>query len=190
MEPLAEHLARRVAGAVAAVDSLRSQLDVVEQLAGAVATTLGQGAALFTCGNGGSAAQAAHLSEELTGKYSRPRPPLRAVCLCADAAALTCIANDFGYERVFSRQLEALARRGDALLVLSTSGASPNVVEALRAARRLGATTLGLLGKDGGRALPLCDAALVVASDDTAHIQEAHQVALHLILETVERSLS
>lgn len=189
MEPLAEHLARRVAGAVAAVDSLRSQLDVVERLAGAVATTLDQGAALFTCGNGGSAAQAAHLAEELTGKYSRPRPPLRAVCLCADAAALTCIANDFGYERVFSRQLEALAGPGDALLVLSTSGQSPNVLEALDAAKRLGVQRLGLLGKDGGRARERCDLALVVSSDDTAHIQEAHQVVVHLILETVERSL-
>ncbi|RMD61228.1 MAG: SIS domain-containing protein, partial [Planctomycetota bacterium] len=122
MDPLAEHLAQRVAGAVAAVDALRSQLDVVERLARAVSASLAEGGCLFTCGNGGSAAQAAHLAEELTGKYRCVRPPLRAVCLCADAAALTCIANDFGYERVFSRQLEALARRGDALLVLSTSG--------------------------------------------------------------------
>ena len=110
--------------------------------------------------------------------------------MTADSSALTCIANDFGYDYVFSRQVEALARPGDLLLCFSTSGNSPNVLAALRAARERGATSIALLGKDGGAARGLADLALVVGSSDTARIQEAHLQVLHYICEVVEQALS
>jgi D-sedoheptulose 7-phosphate isomerase len=160
--------------------------EAIEAAIGSIRASLDGGGALLTCGNGGSAAEALHLSEELTGKYRLARAPRRAICLCADPTALTCIANDFGYDAVFARQVEALARPGDCLAALTTSGNSPNVLAALEVARGMGVTTIGLLGRGGGRAAGLCDHTLVVASEDTAHIQEAHQVIVHLVLEAFE----
>ena len=141
---------------------------------------------MYTCGNGGSAAQALHLAEELIGRYRSNRPPLRAVCLNADPTALTCIANDFGFDQVFARQCEALLTPGDVLLVFSTSGKSPNLIKALEISRTRGCTAIALLGKDGGECGVLCDQALIVAADDSAHVQEAHLVVLHLICEALE----
>jgi len=177
---------RRVRGAADTIASLSEQADEIYAIGEAVRTRLEAGNAVYTCGNGGSAAEALHLAEELIGKYRSQRPPLRAMSLNADPTALTCIANDFGFDQVFSRQIEGLGRKDDVLVVFSTSGASPNLVRALERARGVGMTTIGLLGRAGGDCLPLCDLALVVRSDDTAHIQEAHQVVLHLILEAVE----
>lgn len=145
------------------------------------------GGLLATCGNGGSAAEALHLAEELTGRYRSTRAPRRAVCLAADGPALTCIANDFGFEHVFSRQAEALLRPGDALVAFSTSGRSRNIVLALETARSRGAVTIGLLGGDGGTCAALCDEAIIVPWRDSAFVQEAHQVLLHLICERLER---
>ncbi|TVQ31382.1 MAG: SIS domain-containing protein [Phycisphaeraceae bacterium] len=176
----------RLQAAFDTIASLSGQAGDIRAIGDAVRNCLDQGGAIYTCGNGGSAAEALHLAEELIGKYRAARPPRRAVCLNADPTALTCIANDFGFDEVFARQVEALVRRGDALVVFSTSGASPNIVRALQKARDLGATTIGLLGREGGASLPLCDLPLVVRSQETAHIQEAHQVVLHLILEAVE----
>lgn len=176
----------RIHAAAGVVASLAEQAADIRRVAKAVRSCLAAGGAVYTCGNGGSAAEALHLAEELVGKYRDPRPPLRAACLNADPTALTCIANDFGFEHVFARQISALGRRGDALVVFSTSGASANLVLALEAARAAGVTTIGLLGKDGGACLPKCDHAIVVRSRDTGHIQEAHQVLLHLVLEAVE----
>lgn len=176
----------RIDGSLAAIEALRDQAGRVRDLARAVLDCLRAGGTLYTAGNGGSAAQALHLAEELIGRYRDDRPPLRAMCLNADATALTCIANDYGYGQVFSRQCEALLDERDALLVLSTSGNSDNVVEALRVARDRGALTIGLLGNAGGRCAALCDHAVIVPDDDSAHIQEAHQVALHLICELIE----
>ncbi|TVQ63645.1 MAG: SIS domain-containing protein [Phycisphaerales bacterium] len=177
----------RIDRAARVVASLAERADDLLRVAHAVRDSIGAGGKVLTCGNGGSAAEAMHLAEELIGKYRDPRRPLPAICLNADPTALTCIANDFGFDEVFARQTQALAQSGDALVVFSTSGNSPNIVRALEAARAAGATTLGLLGKGGGAALAHCDAALVVDETDTGHIQEAHQVALHLILECVER---
>ncbi|MED5508286.1 MAG: SIS domain-containing protein, partial [Planctomycetota bacterium] len=153
--PFAEIVDRRLQRACAALESLRSQAGVVTEIAALVADALHGGGQLLTCGNGGSAAEALHLAEELTGRFEAERPPLRAICLNADPTALTCIANDFGYEEVFARQCRALGGHGDVLLVLSNSGGSPNVVRALEAARELGMRTIGLLGGDGGPARPL-----------------------------------
>ena len=183
-----EFVLRRVDRAARAVASLAAQADDLLRVAHGVRDAIAGGGKVLTCGNGGSAAEALHLAEELVGKYRDARRPLPALCLNADPTALTCIANDFGFDEVFARQAEALARSGDALVVFSTSGNSPNILRALDAARAKGARTLGLLGKGGGPALSRCDAALVVDETDTGHIQEAHQVALHLILECVERA--
>lgn len=169
-------LADRAAALTPAVDAAGAALRHV----------LRSGGKILTCGNGGSAADALHLAEELTGKYDRPRRALAALCLNADGTALTCIANDFGYEQVFARQIEALGRPGDALVTFTTSGRSPNILAALAAARSRGLVTVTLTGKDGGAAAPASDHALVMPSHDTARIQELHTVVLHAWLAAVE----
>ncbi len=188
MTSLAQLLQQRLDGSARAISALREQLEDIRAICTAVRATLRSGGTLYTAGNGGSAAQALHLSEELIGRYRADRPPFRAVCLNADAPALTCIANDFGYPAVFARQCEALLGAGDLLTVLTTSGRSENIVLALRTARQRGARTLGLLGGTGGACVGLCDHAILVPGTDSAHIQEAHQVVIHLICEAVERA--
>lgn len=180
------HLITRIEGSLAAIGFLREQIETVTRVCDTVTQSLRDGGCIYTCGNGGSAAQALHLAEELIGRYRSDRPAQRAICLNADATALTCIANDFGYEQVFARQCQALLTPADVLVVLSTSGNSPNVVNALHTAGECGATTIGLLGKDGGACLQLCDHALAIPGGDSAHVQEAHQVLIHLICEAVE----
>ena len=173
----------------AVIQSLAAQVELVERIAVLARDTLLDGHMLLACGNGGSATDAQHLAEELIGRYRASRRALPAVALTADTAALTCIANDFGYDHVFARQIEALARPGDLLVCFSTSGNSPNVVAALQAAHARGARSVALLGKDGGAARSLADLALIVASDDTARIQEAHLQVLHYICEVVEAAI-
>jgi len=153
-----------------------------------IVSSLQRGGKVLACGNGGSAADAQHLVGELVGRFkSDQRPPLAAVALTADAAVLTALANDFGYERVFAHQVEALGRAGDVLIGISTSGRSPNLLRALEAARRKGMRSIALLGRDGGEALQLADIPLVVPSEDTQHIQETHTAVLHLLCELVEQ---
>lgn len=180
------HALSRIEGSLAAIGFLRDQIDVVTALCTTVSQTLQRGGTIYTAGNGGSAAEALHLSEELIGRYRDHRPAIRGVCLNADSTVLTCIANDFGFEHVFSRQCEALLTPSDALVVLSTSGNSSNIINALKAAKDSRAVTIGLLGKTGGQCLEHCDYAIVVPGGDSAHIQEAHQVLIHLICEAVE----
>ena len=177
---------RRLAGARAALESLHAARAQVAEVVAALSRTVRGGGLVATCGNGGSAAEALHLAEELIGRYRGNRAPHRSVCLNADPTALTCIANDFGFEQVFARQCQALLSSGDALVVFSTSGASMNLVAALRTARERGATTIGLLGRDGGACAPLCDHALIVPLADSGHVQEAHQVVMHAMCEAVE----
>ncbi|MEN6625939.1 MAG: SIS domain-containing protein [Candidatus Sumerlaeia bacterium] len=153
-----------------------------------VVERLRAGGKVLTCGNGGSASDAQHLSQELVGKYRAPRQSLPAICLNADGAALTCIGNDFGFDAIFSRQVEALANKGDVVMVFSTSGRSPNIVAALEAARARGATTVGLLGRNGGDAAKLCDYSVVVPHTESARIQEVHGLMLHLICEALDRA--
>jgi D-sedoheptulose 7-phosphate isomerase len=181
-----KRLTHRIDGSVRAVQSLRDQVQTIAVIAKSIKKSLNAGGTLYTCGNGGSAAQALHLAEELIGRYRSDRPPLRAVCLNADPTALTCIANDFGFEQVFARQCEALVGQGDVLAAFSTSGNSLNVINALKIARHKGCLTIGLLGNDGGACAALCDHALIVDGHDSAHIQEVHQVVLHLVCELME----
>ncbi len=176
----------RLDGSLAAIGALREKIDRIDGIGTALIDRLAQGGTLFTAGNGGSAAQALHLAEELIGRYRDRRRALPAVCLNADPTAMTCIANDFGYEHVFARQCEALLGPTDALLVLSTSGNSANLVEALGVARTRNALTVGLLGAGGGQCGPLCDHSVILEETDSAFVQDAHQVVLHLICEMME----
>ncbi len=159
----------------------------IDEITTLTADALLAGHTLYTAGNGGSAADALHLAEELIGRYRGNRRPLPAICLNADIGALTCIANDFGYDEVFARQLAALGKPGDVLVVFSTSGHSPNILNVLRTARSKGVISIALLGKDGGTARTLADHALIVPSKNTARIQEVHTLILHAICEEVEQ---
>jgi D-sedoheptulose 7-phosphate isomerase len=169
-----------VLGACASLDG------IVHAVGEKVVECLRNGGKVLTCGNGGSAADALHLAQELVGCYERDRRALPAVCLSADATALTCIGNDYGFERIFARGVEALGKKGDVLVAFTTSGNSPNVLAALEAARRLGVVTVVLTGKNGGKARALCDHALVVPSETTARIQEVHTLILHQWLEAID----
>jgi len=182
----ADFVNARLERSAGVINAMGGQTNAIVALAGAVRKAIDAGRIVYTCGNGGSAAEAMHLAEELVGRYKADRPPKAGVCLSADPTALTCIANDYTFDRVFARQIDALGRDGDVLVALSTSGRSRNIVLALEHARVRGMTTVGLLGKGGGPAADLCDHALIVDSNDTESIQEAHLVLIHLILEAVE----
>jgi D-sedoheptulose 7-phosphate isomerase len=168
--------------------ALRDQAPGVLRMADAVADAFRAGNRLYACGNGGSACDAMHLVEELVARYKRERPGLPAHHL-VDGPTLTCWANDYDWDSVFQRQVEAMVRPGDVLVALSTSGNSTNVIRAVEAADARGAVTLGLLGRDGGRLAGLCTHALVVPAQATERIQEAHITVIHLLCELVERAL-
>lgn len=144
---------------------------------------------ILICGNGGSAADSQHFAAELTGRYKRERKGLCAIALSTDTSALTAIGNDYGYEYVFSRQVEALAMQGDILIGISTSGNSQNIINAFEVANKLGCVTISLSGKDGGIVKNLCDYSLVVPSDDTPRIQEIHILCIHILCEIIEQSM-
>ena len=178
--------------AAATLDAFRADptcLAAVHAFADAAHRTLGSGGRLLSCGNGGSMCDAMHFAEEWTGRFRRDRDALPAIAF-SDPSHLTCIANDFGYDRVFARLVEAYGRAGDLLVVLSTSGRSPNVLAACREARSRGITVVGLLGQGGGPAKALCDIAIVVPHATTSdRIQEIHIKVLHTVIEAVERRL-
>jgi len=150
---------------------------------------LAKGQRIYLCGNGGSAADAQHIAAELIGRFVHDRRALPAIALTTDTSALTAIGNDYGYDEVFSRQVEGLCREGDVLIAISTSGNSDNVLNAVDAAHRAGASVIGLSGKSGGALDAKCDVSLVVPSDVTARIQEMHIVIGHLICALVEEHL-
>ncbi|HYF06308.1 MAG TPA: D-sedoheptulose 7-phosphate isomerase [Acetobacteraceae bacterium] len=163
--------------------------DLAERAAALVAGRLRQGRKLLICGNGGSAADAQHWAGELVSRFHYDRPGLPAIALTTDSSILTAIGNDYGYERVFARQVEALGQPGDVLFALSTSGASRNVIAALEAARARGLATVGFTGAGGGAMAALCDLCLHVPSDSTPRIQEGHEVLGHAICARVEATL-
>ncbi len=159
------------------------------QAAQLIARSLREGGKLMLCGNGGSAADAQHFAGEFISCMTRqfPRPPLPALALTTDTSCLTAISNDFGFEQVFARQVTALGRPGDVLIVISSSGRSENIVRAVRAAGAIRVTTVGLLGQGGGAVAPLVDVAIIVPSDDVQRIQEAHVTIEHILCDLVER---
>ncbi len=164
-------------------------LDGVAKFAKSAEETLRAGGLLMSCGNGGSMCDAMHFAEEWTGRFRGNREALAAIAF-SDPSHLTCIANDFGYDEVFAREVEAYGKSGDLLLAISTSGNSPNILRACEAARAKGVKTVGLLGKGGGELLDMVDIPIVVPRADTSdRIQELHIKVIHIVIETVERSL-
>jgi D-sedoheptulose 7-phosphate isomerase len=174
---------------VALFNQLGALADAVSEAGDLMARCLDSGGKIFFCGNGGSAADAQHMAAELTGRFVRDRKPLAGIALTTDTSALTAIANDYGYEYVFARQLEALGEQRDCLVILSTSGESPNIAVAARAARSIGMPVIGLLGRGGGNAAHLCWTAVVVPGDVTARIQEAHEFIGHALCAHIEAKL-
>jgi D-sedoheptulose 7-phosphate isomerase len=169
--------------------NLSGLADSTERVADAIARALLSGNKLLLCGNGGSAADSQHLAAEFTGRFVKDRKPLAALALSTDSSALTCIANDYSFDEVFSRQVLGLGRPGDCLLAISTSGNSRNVIRAAEVARSIGIRTLGLLGGNGGLLRGVCDLAVVVPSATTARIQEAHIFIGHTLCAMVESRL-
>jgi D-sedoheptulose 7-phosphate isomerase len=180
---------RSLDDSMAMLESLRAMSDLLRISADRCLAALNNGGKLLICGNGGSAAQAQHLAGELLGRYKKNRRPLAAITLTADASVLTCIGNDYRFEEIFSRQVKALGRPGDVLIALSTSGRSPDILEALRSAKEIRMKAIAFLGGDGGAALSLSDSALVVGNLDTARIQEGHQFLLHCLMDLIEAGL-
>lgn len=159
-------------------------------IAGLLAGRLRAGGKILLCGNGGSAADAQHVAAEIVGRYVRERRGWPAIALTTDASILTALGNDYGYESIFRRQVEALAKPGDVVVGISTSGASPNVVAALEEARRIGAYTVAFTGEGGGKIADIADLSLSAPSKKTANIQEAHIVCWHIICDLIEEELT
>lgn len=168
--------------------SNRNTLDGIQAAASTISSAFRMGRKVLTCGNGGSMCDAMHFAEEWSGRFRSDRRPYPALAL-SDPAHMSCVANDYGFENVFSRQVEALAQPGDVLILLSTSGNSPNIIAAARAGRQAEASVIGFLGKGGGDARELCDTVIHAPGENSDRIQELHMLALHIISEAVEQQL-
>lgn len=162
---------------------------VINQIAVRLVETLKIGNKLLIMGNGGSAADAQHFAGEIVSRFRMERPGLPAIALSTDSSIITAIGNDYGFERIFSRQIEALAAPGDAVIGISTSGNSPNILKGMELAKDAGCSTIGLLGRGGGHIGQLCEIPLIVPSDDTPRIQEGHITAIHIICDLIEQGL-
>lgn len=172
-----------------AILSDESFLQKIEQAAEAMITAFRNGGKVLFCGNGGSAADAQHLSAELSGRFYTNRPPLFAEALHVNSSYVTAVANDFGYDEVYARMVEAAGRRGDVLAAFSTSGNSPNILKAIEKAKAAGMTVVGFTGATGGKMAGQCDILLNVPSTDTPRIQESHILIGHIVCEMVERAM-
>jgi D-sedoheptulose 7-phosphate isomerase len=188
-DPIAAHLALSRESLERASGDAKL-LNVARKIAEVIAGALRAGNKLLISGNGGSAADAQHIAAEIVGRYKKDRPAYAAIALTTDTSALTAIGNDYGFEHVFSRQVEALGRRGDVLLAMTTSGRSPNILASLKAARSQGLVTIGFTGANGTALGASCDHLLVAPSDDTAVIQQIHMAFAHGICEVIEQTLS
>jgi len=187
-DPIAAHL-KSSRDALERAGGEASLLEVARKIADVIAASLRGGNKLLIAGNGGSAADAQHIAAEIVGRYKKDRPAYAAIALTTDTSALTAIGNDYGFEQVFSRQVEGLGRRGDVLLALSTSGRSPNILSGLKTARQQGLITVGFTGAKGVGLAASCDHLLVAPSDDTAVIQQIHMAFAHGICEVIEQTL-
>lgn len=162
----------------------------IEKSSGIISKSLKSGGTVFWCGNGGSAADSQHIAAEFVGRFKKDRKPLRSIALTTDTSILTCISNDYNFDKIFSRQLQAIGRKGDVLVVITTSGDSKNIKEALIQAKKMKIKTIGLLGKGGGKCKNYVDIPLIVPSNQTARIQEMHILIEHLFCELVENNLA
>ena len=165
-----------------------SLTEQIQKAASLLTQSLAQGRKILICGNGGSAADAQHFAAELTGRYKRKRKGLAGIALSVDTSALTAIGNDYGFEFVFSRQVEALAQKGDVLFGISTSGNSANVLQAAKVARDMGCGIIGLSGRDGGKLNEVCDINLIMPDNDTPRIQELHILVIHILCDIIEKA--
>ena len=172
------------------IRSLQGSTELLQRMADVLIESLQAGGKVLLFGNGGSAADAQHIAGELLGRFGRERAALAAVALSTDTSTITAIGNDYGFDRIFARQVEALIRPHDAAWALSTSGNSANVVLALEAARNRGAKTLAFSGGDGGRLAQVAELCLVVPGKESCRIQEAHQLAYHILCDLVESALA
>ena len=187
-DPIAAHLSlSREALERATQDA--GLLDTARKIADVIAAALRGGHKLLIAGNGGSAGDAQHIAAEIVGRYKKDRPAYAAIALTTDTSALTAISNDYGFEQVFSRQVEGLGRRGDVLLAITTSGRSPNILAALELARHQGMVTVGFTGAKGGGMAAACDHLLIAPSDDTAVIQQIYMAFAHGICDVIEQAL-
>lgn len=186
-----KHIDRMLYQAVTELNTFRhtaEQTRIFDAFIKNVHDTLMWGQKVLICGNGGSHCDAMHFAEEMTGRYQKNRRPLAAIAL-GDASHTTCTANDYGFDEVFARQVEALGNADDTLIVLSTSGNSKNCIRAVETAAHKNIFTMALLGKDGGKLKDMVDLAIVIPSQDTARIQEVHMTLLHITVEMIEREL-
>lgn len=174
------------AGVLASLASDSSTVSSVQHLAELLAQRFSAGNKVLICGNGGSSCDAAHFAEELTGRFRADRVPLPAIA-CTDAGHITCTANDFGFEHVYERWVRALGKPGDVLILLSTSGNSPNIILAAEAGTQTGMHTVALIGKDGGKLRGACNIQIIVPGETSDRIQELHMLILHALVEGVER---
>jgi D-sedoheptulose 7-phosphate isomerase len=170
--------------------ALLAQADLIQQIADCLAEALRGGHKLLVCGNGGSAADAQHMVAELMGHFALERQPFPAIALTTNTSTLTALANDYSYETVFSRQVEALAEPDDVLIGISTSGNSLNVIRAIEVAKAKGAFTIGLTGRDGGKLKDEAHLCLCIPSCSTPRIQEAHITVIHILCELIEKALA
>ena len=172
------------------LDSVANLGESIEKVAKLLIRCLKNDGTIFWCGNGGSASDSQHLAGELVGRFVGDRRPLKSIALTADSAVMTCIVNDYGYEHIFSRQVEALGSEGDLLVGITTSGNSKNVLNALEVAKNKGIVTIAMLGKGGGEAISLADQSIIVPSNSTARVQEMHILIGHIFCDLVEEGLS
>jgi len=161
---------------------------IIEEISTLIAQAFEKGNKVLICGNGGSSTDAMHFAEELTGKFRKERRALPVIAL-TDPSHITCVANDYGFEEIFARAVEAYGKEGDMLIAISTSGNSQNIINAVTRAAEMKMTTFGLLGQDGGKLNSICDLQLIAPGKTTDRIQEIHITVLHIIIETIERIL-
>jgi D-sedoheptulose 7-phosphate isomerase len=172
------------------IKNLLALRDSLEQVAVEISKSLRYGGKLLIAGNGGSASQSQHLAAEIVGRYTKERMGYPAVALTTDTSIITAIGNDYGFNEIFRRQIEALGKRGDIFLAISTSGNSPNVLSAMEEAKKRGLVVVALTGRDGGKMKDLCDYHLNIPLKDTPRIQEFHEIIIHIIAELVELNLT
>ena len=172
------------------IEATRVLSPIIEDISKKLTDALQTGRKIFWAGNGGSASDAQHLAAELVGRFEKERQAIGSIALTTDTSILTAVGNDYGFESIFSRQIEALGQEGDALVAISTSGESPNIVKAVEVAKARGLITIGFLGKTGGKLKDLVDHPLVVPSDNTARIQETHILIGHILCQLIEESFA
>lgn len=169
---------------------ITERMEMIERCGERISMTIAAGRKIMLCGNGGSAADAQHIAAEFTGRFEGERRPLTAIALTTDTSALTAIGNDYGFEHIFSRQVDAIARNGDCLIGISTSGNSPNVIAAVKAAKAIGCTTIGMTGERESKLSSMCDLTVRVPSSRTSRVQEAHITIGHIWCEMVDTRLT